>query len=125
MSVDAKLVRDLRERTGAGMMDCKKALLESNGDLELAIEAGAEECNSKQDFHEIFCSKSQFYKVKTIIEKKFLKIVNSGIEWFPLNKLDLEEEQYKSAINLLEALENDDDVQNVYANLKEKQLNIQ
>ena len=37
---------------------------------------------------------------------------------------DLEEEQYKSAINLLEALENDDDVQNVYANLKEKQLNI-
>ena len=39
MSVDAKLVRDLRERTGAGMMDCKKALLESNGDLELAIEA--------------------------------------------------------------------------------------
>ena len=39
MSVDAKLVRELRERTGAGMMDCKKALLESNGDLELAIEA--------------------------------------------------------------------------------------
>ena len=39
MSVDAKLVRDLRERTRAGMMDCKKALLESNGDLELAIEA--------------------------------------------------------------------------------------
>jgi len=38
MSVDAKLVRDLRERTGAGMMDCKKALIESGGDLDLAIE---------------------------------------------------------------------------------------
>ena len=38
MSVDAKLVRELRERTGAGMMDCKKALLESNGDLDLAVE---------------------------------------------------------------------------------------
>ena len=37
MSVDAKLVRELRERTGAGMMDCKKALLESNGDLDLAV----------------------------------------------------------------------------------------
>ena len=39
MSVDAKLVKDLRERTGAGMMDCKEALTESNGDLDLAIEA--------------------------------------------------------------------------------------
>tara|TARA_B100000676_G_scaffold272661_1_gene290804 strand:+ start:260 stop:859 length:600 start_codon:yes stop_codon:yes gene_type:complete len=39
MSVDAKLVKDLRERTGAGMMDCKEALLESKGDLDLAVEA--------------------------------------------------------------------------------------
>ena len=109
----------------SGVIRLEKNAISEEKLLELAIEAGAEECNSKQDFHEIFCSKSQFYKVKTVIEKKFLKIVNSGIEWFPLNKLDLEEEQYKSAINLLEALENDDDVQNVYANLKEKQLNIQ
>ncbi|STE88373.1 elongation factor Ts [Escherichia coli] len=32
------LVKELRERTGAGMMDCKKALTEANGDIELAIE---------------------------------------------------------------------------------------
>ena len=38
MNVDAKLVKDLRERTGAGMMDCKKALVESKGDLDSAIE---------------------------------------------------------------------------------------
>ena len=38
MSVDAKLVKDLRERTGAGMMDCKKALIESKGDLDSAVE---------------------------------------------------------------------------------------
>ena len=36
MSVDAKLVKTLRERTGAGMMDCKKALVEANGDLDAA-----------------------------------------------------------------------------------------
>ena len=34
MSIDAQVVKTLRERTGAGMMDCKKALLETNGDLE-------------------------------------------------------------------------------------------
>ena len=38
MSVDAKLVKTLRERTGAGMMDCKKALVEANGDLDAAVD---------------------------------------------------------------------------------------
>ncbi|MDO4661839.1 MAG: translation elongation factor Ts [Tissierellia bacterium] len=36
MKVTAKLVKELRERTGAGMMDCKKALVEADGDLEKA-----------------------------------------------------------------------------------------
>ena len=38
MNIDAKLVKSLRERTGAGMMDCKKALVDSKGDLDLAID---------------------------------------------------------------------------------------
>ncbi|RPI16103.1 MAG: elongation factor Ts [Lysobacterales bacterium] len=39
MSVTAEAVKALRERTGAGMMECKKALVEANGDLEVAAEA--------------------------------------------------------------------------------------
>ncbi|MBC6904691.1 elongation factor Ts [Saccharophagus sp. K07] len=38
MSITASLVKELRERTGLGMMECKKALVDSNGDIELAIE---------------------------------------------------------------------------------------
>jgi elongation factor Ts len=38
MSVSAKEVKELRDRTGAGMMDCKKALTETNGDMEAAID---------------------------------------------------------------------------------------
>lgn len=38
MAITAALVKELRERTGAGMMDCKKALQETNGDIEVAIE---------------------------------------------------------------------------------------
>ena len=38
MSISATQVKELRERTGAGMMDCKKALTESNGDVDKAIE---------------------------------------------------------------------------------------
>jgi elongation factor Ts len=38
MEISAKMVKDLREKTGLGMMDCKKALVESEGDLDKAVE---------------------------------------------------------------------------------------
>ena len=38
MSISANLVKDLRERTGAGMMECKKALVDSSGDIDAAVE---------------------------------------------------------------------------------------
>ena len=38
MSISAQLVKELRERTGAGMMECKKALVETNGDIEAAVD---------------------------------------------------------------------------------------
>ena len=106
-----------------GIIRIEKKTISDESILELAVEAGAEECISNESFHEIFCAKEQFYKVKTAIEKKVDNFINSGIEWHALNQLDLKEDQYKSAVNLLESLEEDDDVQNVYTNLKEKILN--
>jgi len=38
MSIDARLVKTLRDKTGAGMMDCKRALVETSGDLEKAVD---------------------------------------------------------------------------------------
>ncbi|MEC2525758.1 translation elongation factor Ts, partial [Bacillus thuringiensis] len=38
MAITAQMVKELREKTGAGMMDCKKALTETNGDMEKAID---------------------------------------------------------------------------------------
>ena len=106
-----------------GIIRIEKKTISNESMLELAVETGAEECISNENFHEIFCSKEQFYKVKTAIEKKIDNFIHSGIEWYALNQLDLKEEQYKAAVNLLESLEEDNDVQNVYTNLKEKKLN--
>ena len=44
--------------------------------------------------------------------------ISAGIEWLPLNTISLDEEKTKSLINFLETLEQDDDVQHVYANLE-------
>jgi len=53
MAITAALVKELRERTGAGMMECKKILTETNGDIELAIEElrkrGAAAADKKAD----------------------------------------------------------------------------
>jgi len=106
-----------------GIIRIEKKTISDEAILELAVEAGAEECISSENFHEIFCAKEQFYKVKKAIEKKVDNFIHSGIEWYALNQLNLKEEQYKAAVNLLESLEEDDDVQNVYTNLKEKKLN--
>ncbi len=38
VTISAPMVKELRERTSSGMMECKKALVEANGDMELAIE---------------------------------------------------------------------------------------
>ena len=103
-----------------GKIKIKKKDISDEEILELAIEAGSDDCISNQNFHEIFCSKERFYKVKNIIEKKIPSIFYSGIEWLPLNEKHLNKDQYEKAINLLEALEGDDDVQNVYTNLKKK-----
>ena len=49
MSITASMVKELRDRTGAGMMECKKALVETNGDLESAVEALRKSGQAKAD----------------------------------------------------------------------------
>ena len=68
--------------------------------------------------HEIITTKENFNKVKLNIEKKIKDFISSGIEWVPMNKILLDEEKTKSVLNFLTMLEDDDDVQHVYANLE-------
>jgi len=104
------------KQVGVIRIDKKKIL--DNEILELAINGGAEDCLSHDSYHEIITVKDNFYKVKLEIEKKVQEFVSSGIEWVPLNKIALDKEKTKSVLNFLEALEDNDDVQHVYANLE-------
>ena len=101
-----------------GIIRINKPNISDNDILELAINGGAEDCLSNETIHEIITLKENFYKVKTEVEKKIKEFISSGIEWLPLNKISLNQEKTKSVINFLELLEEDDDVQYVYANLE-------
>jgi len=101
-----------------GIIRIDKKKISDNDILELAINAGAEDCFSNESYHEITTIKENFYKVKTEIEKRIQEFSSSGIEWIPKNKISLDKEKTKSVINFLEILEEDNDVQQVYANLE-------
>ena len=101
-----------------GLIRIDKSKMSDNDILELATYAGAEDCSSNNFSHEIVTEKENFFKVKVEIEKKIKEFISSGIVWLPINKISLNEEKTKSVINFLEMLEDDDDVQNVYANLE-------
>ena len=102
----------------AGVIRIDKNKISDNDILELAINAGAEDCSSSSSYHEIITVKENFYKVKVEIEKKIQEFISSGIEWLPINKISLDQEKTKTVLNFLETLEDDEDVQHVYANLE-------
>ena len=102
----------------AGVIRIDKKNISDENILELAIKSGAEDCVSNNLYHEIITKKENFYKVKTEIENKIEDFISSKIEWIPMNKISLDKEKTKSVLNLLETLEEDDDIQNVYANIE-------
>ena len=101
-----------------GVIRIDKKKISDNNILELAINGGAEDCLLDGSYHEVITKKENFYKVKLEIEKKIQEFISSGIEWLPINKISLNKEKVKSVLDFLEKLEDDDDVQHVYANLK-------
>tara|TARA_B110001454_G_C12688191_1_gene421160 strand:+ start:483 stop:1211 length:729 start_codon:yes stop_codon:yes gene_type:complete len=91
--------------------------------LELTINVNANECLSNENIYEIFCNKEELYKVKKVIEQRVSNFIFTGIEWIPLNKIDIIKDNQDIISNFLEALDDDEDVQNVFTNMQK--INIQ
>jgi YebC/PmpR family DNA-binding regulatory protein len=84
--------------------------------LEAAIEAGAENVESDAEAHEVSCAPEDFFAVRDALETRFGAPESAKVEWRPTTSVTLDEERAASVLKLLEALEDSDDVQNVYAN---------
>jgi len=101
-----------------GVIKIDKSEISEDKIFELSIEAGANECYSNEYFHEIQCDVSKIYNVKKKIEKNINNFLSTDIEWIPLNNVEINGESKEDTIKFLETLEEDEDVQNVYTNLK-------
>ena len=101
-----------------GIIKIEKKEVSDDRIFELAIEAGADECKTNQDFHEIQCSKNEIYNVKKELEKEITNFISTEIEWIPLNSVKVPKEKNEGLINFFDSLEEDDDVQNIFSNVE-------
>ena len=100
-----------------GIIKINKKEISDEKILDLAIESGADECISHEDFHEIQCATNEIYNIKKKLEKTITNFISTEIEWLPLNNVDVAKDREDAAIEFLETLEDDDDVQNVFSNV--------
>jgi transcriptional/translational regulatory protein YebC/TACO1 len=84
--------------------------------LEAAIEAGAENAESDAEFHEITCPIEDFFAVRDALESRFGAPESAKLDWRPTTTVTLDEDRAAAVLKLLDALDENDDVQNVYAN---------
>ena len=101
-----------------GVIKIDKGEISDEEILDLAIQAGANECKSSEFFHEIQCPKNEIYNVKKELEKKISNFVSTSIEWIALNNIEISNDKYEDLDNFFQTLEEDDDVQNIYSNAK-------
>ena len=99
-----------------GIIHIEKNKISEEEAFEIAINSGAKDCSKINDFHEIVTEKDDFYKIKTIFEKKIDNFAYSAIEWRALNYLNLNKVQNKKIEDVLSTLQELDDVQNIFIN---------
>ncbi len=100
----------------SGVIKINKLEISEEEIFELAIESGANECKSNNDYHEVQCVTNEIYNVKKELEKKIKNFISTDIEWIPLNSVKISKERQEDLINFFEILEEDDDVQNIFSN---------
>ena len=100
-----------------GVIKIDKNEIEQDKIFELAIESGANDCISHDEFHEVHTDIDEIYEVKKKFEKVIVNFLSTEIEWLPINKVSLKGEENQNMTKFLETLEDEDDVQNVYTNV--------
>ena len=86
--------------------------------LEAAIEAGAEDVVSDENGHQIVTRTDTLHEVGKALEAKFGEPRKSGMVWKPQNTVAVDDEAGEKILKLMDALDDNDDVQNVYANFE-------
>lgn len=86
--------------------------------FEAAVEAGADNVDDTEDALEITCPMDDFAAVRDQVMKALGDPIEAKVIWRPLNTINCDEETARTLIKMIDALEDNDDVQHVYANFE-------
>ncbi|THV21475.1 YebC/PmpR family DNA-binding transcriptional regulator [Peteryoungia ipomoeae] len=101
-----------------GEITYKAAVGDADKVMEAAIEAGAEDVVSDEDGHTIYCAFEDMNEVSKALEEVLGMAESVKAIWKPQNTIEVDEEKAQSLMKLIDTLEDDDDVQNVYSNFE-------
>ena len=101
-----------------GMVEYDAKVATADQMLEAAIDAGAEDVISDENGHQIVTKTDTLHEVAKALEAKFGEPRKSGMTWKPQNTVAVDDEAGEKIIKLMDALDDNDDVQNVYANFE-------
>jgi YebC/PmpR family DNA-binding regulatory protein len=101
-----------------GVVEYDAAVASADAMLEAAIEAGAEDVASGDDGHQVFTTTDTLAEVAKALEAKFGEPRKAAMLWKPQNTVGLDDEAGEKVLRLIETLDDNEDVQNVYANFE-------
>ena len=106
------------DRKGALAINKEGCPLSEDEVMELVLEAGAEDFSSEDSYYEVITEPQVYSDVRSAVEEKNLEIISGEITMLPQTYQALDNDKMALMEKLLDALEDDDDVQNVYTNLE-------
>lgn len=99
-----------------GLIIVDKTTAEEEKLLDVVLEAGAEDMTTESDSYHIFCEPKDFEQVKAALKANNIDYQTAELTMIPTTTVKVEGEQAKQVLSLVETLEDNEDVQNVYAN---------
>jgi len=99
-----------------GLLIVDKELIEEDKLMDIVLEAGAEDLTTEDDTYHILCEPKDFENVKTALEENKIEAQSADLTMIPDNTVKVDGSHARQVLALVEDLEDNDDVQNVYAN---------
>lgn len=99
-----------------GIVEFNASVADADAMLEAAIEAGAEDVQSDEDGHAVYCEQGALAEVSKALESRFGEPRKSALVWKAQTDVAVDDETGEKLVRLVEMLEDQDDVQHVYGN---------
>ncbi|MCK2055961.1 YebC/PmpR family DNA-binding transcriptional regulator [Methylobacterium sp. 37f] len=99
-----------------GVVEFDAKVADADTVLEAAIEAGADDVRSDESGHEIICAQDAYGEVSKALEARFGEPRRTALVWKAQNTIEVDDETGEKLIRLVEVIEDQDDVQNVFVN---------